>query len=135
MSIAKLLVEEVVPLFGVPEALLSDRGTNLSYLMKEICAYFGVRKLNTTAYHPQYDGMFERPSRVCCANMRRSLARNGTLTFTELYGLTGIRPMKALERSPLFCCMVMIAVRRQKLHSYNLNAWSQLQWKTTERKP
>ncbi len=25
----KLLAEEVVPLFGVPEALLTDRGTNL----------------------------------------------------------------------------------------------------------
>ena len=27
--LVKLLVEEIVPLFGVPEALLSDRGTNL----------------------------------------------------------------------------------------------------------
>jgi len=27
--IAQLLVEEIAPLFGVPEALLSDRGTNL----------------------------------------------------------------------------------------------------------
>ena len=33
-TLAKLLVEEVVPVFGVPEALLSDRGTNLlSHLM------------------------------------------------------------------------------------------------------
>ena len=60
VRIAKLLVEEVVPLFGVPEALLSDRATNLlSYLINEgdMCR---VRKLNTTAYHPQCDGMVER---------------------------------------------------------------------------
>ena len=36
--IVKILVDEVVPVFGVPEALLSDRGTNLlSYLMKCLC--------------------------------------------------------------------------------------------------
>lgn len=37
IRIAKLLAEEVVPMFGVPEALLSDRGRNLlSHLMKEV---------------------------------------------------------------------------------------------------
>ena len=59
--IAKVLVEEVIPFFGVPESLLSDRGTNLlSHLMKEICSMLGIIKLNTTAYHPQFDGMVER---------------------------------------------------------------------------
>ena len=29
LTLAKLLVQEVVPFMGVPEALLSDRGTNL----------------------------------------------------------------------------------------------------------
>ena len=34
ICLAKLLVEQVIPLFGVPESLLSDRDTNLlSYLM------------------------------------------------------------------------------------------------------
>ena len=37
-TLAKLLVEEVIPIIGVPEALLSDRGTNLlSHLMKDVC--------------------------------------------------------------------------------------------------
>ena len=39
VRIAQLLVEEIVPFFGVPEALLSDRGTNLlSHLMCEKCS-------------------------------------------------------------------------------------------------
>ena len=60
IRIAKLLTEEIVPLFGVPEALLSDRGTNLlSHLMRDVCNMLGIKKLNTTAYHPQCDGMVE----------------------------------------------------------------------------
>ena len=35
--IVKILVEEIVPNFGVPESLLSDRGTNLlSHLMLDV---------------------------------------------------------------------------------------------------
>ena len=42
--IATLLVEEVVPFFGVPEALLSNRGTNLlSHLMLDLCELLGVK--------------------------------------------------------------------------------------------
>ena len=63
--IARILVQEVIPLFGVPEALLSDRGTNLlSHLMLDLCSLLGIRKLNTTAHHPQCDGMVERFNRT-----------------------------------------------------------------------
>ena len=65
IRLAKLLVEYVIPLFGVPEALLSDRGTNLlSYLVKDLCTMLGIKKINTTAYHPQCDGMVERFNRT-----------------------------------------------------------------------
>ena len=43
--IARLLCQEVLPLFGVPEALLSDRGTNLlSHLMLAVCQLLGIEK-------------------------------------------------------------------------------------------
>lgn len=60
-TLVRLLTKEVIPLFGVPEALLSDRGTNpLSHLMYDVCAILGIKKLNTTAYHPACNGMVER---------------------------------------------------------------------------
>ena len=60
MTPGDLVAEEVIPLFGVPECLLSDRGTNLlSNLMMELCKILGIKKLNTTAYHPQCDGAVE----------------------------------------------------------------------------
>ena len=56
-----MLVEKVIPFFGVPETLLSDRGTNLlSLLMKDICQLLGIKKVNTTAYHLQCDGMLRK---------------------------------------------------------------------------
>ena len=78
IRLARLLVEEIVPLFGVPESLLSDRGTNvLSHLMLDICSLLGITKLNTTAYHPQCDGMVERFNRTLKAMLRKHAARFG----------------------------------------------------------
>ena len=56
-TIAILFVENIVCHHGVPEELLSDRGTNfLSELMQEVCNLLEVRKINTSGYHPQCDG-------------------------------------------------------------------------------
>jgi len=86
--IVKLFVEEVVPLFGVPEALLSDRGTNLlSHLMLDICKALGTKKLNTTAYHPQCDGMVERFNRTLKSMLCKHAAQFGDQWDRYLSGL------------------------------------------------
>ena len=60
-TIAKLFVESVVSRHGVPEELLSDRGPNfLSELIQEICNLLGVKKISTSGYHPQCDGLVEK---------------------------------------------------------------------------
>ena len=54
-------VEGVVCRHGVPQELLSDRGGNFpSELMQEVCRLMGVKKLNTSGYHPQCNGLVER---------------------------------------------------------------------------
>ena len=76
--IVKLLVEEIVPFFGVPEALLSDRGKNLlSNLVHDVCDLLGTQKLNTTSYHPQCDGLVERYNRTLKTALRKHAARFG----------------------------------------------------------
>ena len=46
---------------GVPEELLSDRGANfLSELIQGICDLLGMKKINTSGYHPQTDGLVEK---------------------------------------------------------------------------
>ena len=76
--IVELLVKEVILLFGVPEALLSDRGTNLlSHLMLDVCHLLGIKKLNTTAHHPQCNGMVERFNQTLKTMLRKHAAQFG----------------------------------------------------------
>ena len=83
--IACLLVEEIVPFFGVPEALLSDRGTNL--LSHLICALLGIRKLNTTVHHPECDGAVERFNRTLKTMLRKQASTYGVQWDQYIYGV------------------------------------------------
>lgn len=86
--IAELLVKEIIPLLGVPEALLSDRGTNLlSHLMMDICNLLGIQKLNTTSHHPQCDGMDERFNRTLQTMLRKHVAKFGSQWDCYLAGV------------------------------------------------
>jgi len=85
--IVRLLVEEIVPLYGVLEALLSDRDTNLfSILMQDICRLLGIKKLNMTTHHLQCDGMIEKLNRTCWGSKQPSMELNGIPTFQGPYG-------------------------------------------------
>ena len=86
--LAKILVNERVPMFGVPEALLSDRGTNLlSCLMQDVCKLLGMKKLNTTAHHPQCNGMVEMFNRTLKTMLRKHVSRFGMQWDTYLSGI------------------------------------------------
>ena len=64
---AKLLVEEVVSRFGVPNVIHSDQGRQFeSRLFKDMCELLQIEKTRTTPYHPQSDGMVERFNRTLC---------------------------------------------------------------------
>ena len=79
VRIARLLAEEVIPLVGVPEALLSDRGTNLlSHLMWDVCKMLGIVKLNTTTYHLQCDGMVKQFNHTLNTILHKHAASFGT---------------------------------------------------------
>ena len=71
--ITKLLCEEIVPFFGVPEALLEP----ISHLMLGICKSLGITKLNTTSYHPECDDMVERFNCTLKAMLRKRATQYG----------------------------------------------------------
>ena len=114
--------QEVVPLFEVPEALLSDRGTNLlSHLMKDVCQMLGIKKL---AYHPQCDGMVERFNRTLKTALHKHAARFGNQRDRYLTNQRG--------RNPHICCLGWIAGRQQKRPICLRLPYSLGFWRSTE---
>ena len=60
-TIACTFIEHVVCRHGSLEELLSDRGANfLLSPTQSVCQVLGVKKLNTSGYHPQTDGFVEK---------------------------------------------------------------------------
>ena len=60
-TIAKIFRDHILLEHGVPSQLLTDQGRNLTDgVMRELCNLVGVKKIQTTAYHPQTDGLVEK---------------------------------------------------------------------------
>ena len=60
-TIAKVLYERFIVVFGAPTKLLSDCGANFtSALVEELCTTFRIKKCCTTVYHVQCNGQVER---------------------------------------------------------------------------
>ena len=71
-------MEEVITRHGVPSELLSDHGAAfLSKLMEDVYKLMGITKTNTTAYHPQMDGLVERFHRTLTDMLAKSVEKNG----------------------------------------------------------
>ena len=59
-TVAKVLYEWFISVFGAPARLLSDHGANFTLaLVEELCATFGIQKCQTMAYHTQCNGQIE----------------------------------------------------------------------------
>ena len=72
---AKLFVKEVFPHYGMPESIVSDRGTQWnSELFKAMCQVLGIKLKLSTAYHPQTNGLVERNNEVVGAALRHYVA-------------------------------------------------------------
>lgn len=64
-TVARAMTNQILLVFGSPESILTDQGTNfLSEVFKNTCKFWKIKKLRTTAYHPQTNGGLERSHAV-----------------------------------------------------------------------
>ena len=75
---AAKVVEILVELFsrhGIPEEILTDRGTNFtsSLLLGELYRLIGVKTIRTSQYHPETNGLVERFNWTLKAMLRKTL--------------------------------------------------------------
>ena len=60
-TIARILVDQVFGLIGMPRQILTDQGRNFeSELFRELCKCLGIDKIRTSTYKPSTNGMLER---------------------------------------------------------------------------
>lgn len=60
-TVAKTFCENFLTVFGSPESILTDLGSNFtSKVFNEICTLLKIKHLTTTAFHPQTNGALER---------------------------------------------------------------------------
>jgi transposase InsO family protein len=71
-TIANTLFDRWISIFGPPRRLLSDQGKPfVSAMVKHLCERIGTEKIETSAYHPQTDGMVERYNRTLCEDLAK----------------------------------------------------------------
>jgi len=74
---AREFVRSVILRFGAPEVVLSDQGSNfLSELFRNTCKPLRIKKINTTAFHPESNGGLERRHRVLVEYLRHYVAED-----------------------------------------------------------
>ena len=66
-TVAKILIAEIICRYLAPREILSDQSRNfLSKTVSEICKYFKINKINTSAYHPSTNGLTEKINDTLC---------------------------------------------------------------------
>ena len=109
-TLCDVLIKNVFTVHGVPEQILTDQGANFnSELARAIYEAFEVRKLSTTAYHPQCDGQTERFNHTLCDMLSSFVDRRTfndwdeylpSLCFsynTSVHSSTGVAPFFVLH--------------------------------------
>ncbi len=70
-SLADVIIDVVVHHHGVPESIVTDRGSLFtSNFWSSLCYFLGIKRMLSTAFYPQTDGQTERQNSTMEAYLR-----------------------------------------------------------------
>lgn len=76
-TVAQAFVECFVCIYGIPDSILTDCGTNfLSDVFKQMCKLLDIEKSKSTPWHPQTNGFLERSHRTLKNYLRSFVDRD-----------------------------------------------------------
>lgn len=91
-TVAKAFISTWVARYGVPTTLTSDRGSQFeSTLWNKIMSLLGIKRIRTTAYHPQSNGMVERFHRQLKSSIMSNITNTSEWCSSLPLVLLGIR--------------------------------------------
>ena len=105
-QIAKLLLDNIIARHSAPRVLLSDRGKNfLSKVVAAVCDLYQIRKCNTTAFHPQCNGLTECQNSSLMQSLSQytnSDQRNWDSSLSAILFGFRIAPLPTTGESPFY---------------------------------
>ena len=70
-SLAEVFIDTIVRHHGLPDSIISDRGSVFtSKFWSSLCYFLGIKRRLSTAFHPQTDGQTERQNSTMEAYLR-----------------------------------------------------------------
>ncbi|KAG6924192.1 hypothetical protein G0U57_018160, partial [Chelydra serpentina] len=103
-TVAKVLLRDIIPRFGVPASIDSDRGAHFtSRVLKQLEEGLGISHSFHTPYHPQSRGKVERMNRELKTTLSKYCQETG-LKWPQVLPIVlfhlRTRPTQALGLSP-----------------------------------
>ena len=139
VTAAKHLYDDFIFRFGAPTKLLSDQGREFdNNLFKEVEKLAGIKKIRTTPYHPQTNGLVERMNETILQMLRtldvtekskwhKSLAKVVFAYNATKHKSTGYSPFHLMfgrhPRLPLDSFLQVPDVKKQKIYSKYAEEW------------
>jgi hypothetical protein len=108
LQVARVFVDSVVKLHGMPKSIISDRGALFtSHFWRQLFQKLGTKLQFTTAYHPQTNGRTERVNQflemyLCCSIQENSPMWKQWISLAEFWynsafhSAIGMSPFQAL---------------------------------------
>jgi hypothetical protein len=76
---AKIYLEQIIRLHGVPKTIISDRGGQfVAHFSEQLQSSLGTKLIRSSAYHPQTDGQTERVNQILEDMLRACIIHYGT---------------------------------------------------------